>query len=335
MTTQVAGYAQLDMQNILQRLEQRGLQAKYVRDRALPAWWDAELEDDPTVVAEAAGYIAKRLGLDIASVFSPEAEIAFKGQAQTKFKKRQDTDRESLEVAQGLASRVAELVSYAVLPTYHEIQEDAAKLRQHILARGHWVNLDSLLDLCWEHGIPVVHFSPPKGTKKIDGMVASFNGRPVIVVCCARQAAAWLAFILAHELGHILAGHIQEQFYVDESIAQEEQDPEELEANAIAAMLLLGNPDNYVWSSKLYPNRLVEMARRFSTRDNVDPGIVCLNYGWKRGIKEEWGIAMAALKTFEPVQKAPHTINQRLIHNLDWERLDRDSQEYLRLVAGA
>ena len=52
MTTQVAGYAQLDMQNILKRLEQRGLQAKYVRARALPAWWDAELENDPTVVAE-------------------------------------------------------------------------------------------------------------------------------------------------------------------------------------------------------------------------------------------------------------------------------------------
>lgn len=323
------------MANLLERLEAKGLQSKYVRDRALPTWWDAELEDDPTVVAEAAGYIAKRLGLDIASVFSPEAEITFKGQAQTKFKKRQDTNQESLAIAQGLASRVAELVSYVVLPSYQLIQEDAAQLRQRILARGHWVNLESLLNLCWAHGIPVVHFSPPQGTKKIDGMVANFNGRPVIVICCARKAASWLAFILAHELGHILAGHIQEQFYVDESIAQEEQDPEELEANAIASRLLLGNPNNYVWSSKLYPNRLVEIAQRFSARDNVDPGIVCLNYGWKRDVKEEWGIAMAALKTFEPIQKAPHTINQRLILNLDWERLDRDSQEYLRLVTGA
>ncbi|MBE9135732.1 ImmA/IrrE family metallo-endopeptidase [Nodosilinea sp. LEGE 07088] len=323
------------MANLLERLEEKGLQAKYVRDRALPTWWDADLEDDPTVVAEAAGYIAKRLGLDIASVFSPEAEIAFKGQAQAKFKKRQDTSKQSLEVVQGLASRVAELVSYAVLPSYHELRKDAAALRQGILARGCWVNLDSLLALCWQHGIPVVHFSPPQGTKKIDGMVASFNGRLVIVICCARKAAAWLAFILAHELGHILAGHVQEQFYVDESITQEEQDPEELEANAIAATLLLGNPNNYEWRARLYPNVLVTTARRFSRRDNVDPGIVCLNYGWKRDIKEEWGIAGKALKTFEPIQKAPNTINQHLIHNLDWERLDRDSQEYLRLVIGA
>jgi Zn-dependent peptidase ImmA (M78 family) len=335
VTTQLAGYAQLSMANLLERLEEKGLQSKYVRDRALPAWWDAELEHDPTVVAEAAGYIAKRLGLDIASVFSPEAEIAFKGQAQTKFKKRQDTDQESLAVAQGLASRVAELVSYAVMPSYQEIQEDAAKLRQRILARGGWVNLDSLLDLCWAHGIPVVHFLPPPGTKKIDGMVANFNGRPVIVICCARKAAAWLAFILAHELGHILAGHIQDQFYVDESIAQEEQDPEELEANAIAATLLLGNPSNYAWRKRLYPNVLVTTARRFSQRDNVDPGIVCLNYGWKWRNNSDWGIAGKALKAFEPVQKAPDTINQRLIPNLDRERLDRDSQEYLRLVTGA
>jgi Zn-dependent peptidase ImmA (M78 family) len=227
------------------------------------------------------------------------------------------------------------LVSYSVRPVYQRFQTDADELRQRILARGYRVNLDSLLDLCWEHGIPVVHFSLPKGTKKIDGMVASFNGRPVIVICCARKAAAWLAFILAHELGHILAGHVQERFYVDESIAQEEQDPEETEANEIAAKLLLGNLRNYVWSSKLYPNQLESVARRFSTRDDVEPGLICLNYGWKRDIKEEWGIAMSALKTFEPVQTAPHTINQRLIPNLDWDKLDRDSQDYLRLVTGA
>lgn len=332
MNTQVTGYTQLNMPDLLHRLEQKGLQTSYVRDRALPSWWDTALENDPTVVAEAAGYIAKRLGLDIASVFTPEAEIEFKGQVQAKFKKRQGTDEQSLTVAQGLASRVAELVGYAVKPAYQEIHKDAATLRQQILAQGCWVNLDSLLDLCWGHGIPVVHFSPPPGTKKIDGMVARLNGRPVIIICCARRAAAWLAFILAHELGHILAGHIQEQFYVDESIAQEEQDPEELEANGIAATLLLGNPNNYVWSSKLYPSRLVEIAQRFSTRDNVDPGIVCLNYGWQRN---DWGIAMAALKAFEPIQNAPDTINQRLIPNLNWEKLDRDSQEYLRLVTGA
>lgn len=335
MTTQVAGYTQLSMVNLLGRLEEKGLQSKYVRDLALPTWWDTNLEDDPTVVAEAAGYIAKRLGLDIASVFTPDAAIEFKGKTQPKLKKRQDTDEQSLEVAQGLASRVAELVEYAARPACKELVGNAISIRHHILAQNRWVNLDSLLDICWEHGIPVVHFSPPKGTKKIDGMVANFNGRPVIVICCARKAAAWLAFILAHELGHILSGHVQEQFVVDESITQEEQDPKELEANAVAATLLLGNPQIYEWKSRLYPNGLVKTAQRFSKQDNVDPGIVCLNYGWKRGVKEEWGIAMAALKTFEPIQNAPNTINQRLIQNLDWERLDRDSQEYLRLVTGA
>ena len=323
------------MANILQRLEAKGLRSAYVRDRALPAWWDAELENDPTVVAEAAGYIAKRLGLDIASVFSPNAPVVFKERAAAKFKKRQDTDEQSFEVAQGLASRVAELVSYAAQPTFKALVGDAISIRHHILAQDRWVNLDSLLDICWEHGIPVVHFSPPKGTKKIDGMVANFNGRPVIVICCARKAAAWLAFILAHELGHILSGHIQDQFFVDESIAQEEQDPEELEANAVAATLLLGNPQHYEWHARCFPNVLATKARRFSARDNVDPGIICLNYGWKHRSKDDWGIAMAALKTFEPVQNAPSLINQRLIDHLDWGRLDRDSQDYLRLVTGA
>ncbi|MGA1411652.1 MAG: ImmA/IrrE family metallo-endopeptidase [Prochlorotrichaceae cyanobacterium] len=335
MSVQAIQTRQLNMTNILERLARKGLPAKYVRDRALPVWWDADLEDDPIVVAEGAGYIAKRLGLDLASVFSPEAEIEFKTQAQPKFKKRQNTDDQSLEIAQGLASRVAEMVSYTAQPQYLEPRGDAISIRQHILEQYRWVNLESLLGYCWSNGIPVVHFSLPPGTKKIDGMVAKFNDRPIIVICCNRKSPAWQAFILAHELGHILWGHVKDQCIVDEAITQDDQDSEEGEANDFAATLLLGHPQHYVWDSRIQPGRLAELARNYSTRDTVDPALVCNNYGWRRHNKDDWGIAGKAIKEFETEPNASVLINQLLLHNLDLERLDRDSQEYLRLVTGA
>lgn len=333
MSTQIAGHTQLNMQNIFQRLEQRGLQKKYVRDRALPAWWDTELENDSTVVAEAAGYIAKRLGLDIASVFSPEAIIEFKGHSQAKFKKRQNTDNQSLEVAQGLALRVAEIVQYATPLSYKPVVLNATQIRQQLLANDSAVRLDNLLAFCASIGIPVVHYSDlPQGVKKVDGLVACFDGQPVVVLCCAKQSYAWLAFILAHELGHILCGHVTGQVFVDEDIAKEEQDTEEIEANDFAATLLLDQFKGYSWQRLPHCGALAVQAKRLASQYGVAPETICLNYAWKT---QDWVTGMAALKKFEKHANAPALINTHLAEHLDREKLDRDSQEYLRLVTGA
>lgn len=333
MITQAAGYAQLSMSNLLARLEEKGLQHEYVRKHALPTWWDADIEDDPTVVAEAAGYIAKRLGLDVASVFTPDTAIEFKGKNQTKFKKHQNTDEQSLEVAQGLALRVAEIVQYATSLTYEPSRLSAAEIRQRLLIDDPAVCLGNLLSFCGSIGIPVVHYADlPEGVKKVDGLVACFNGQPVIVICCAKQSYAWLAFILAHELGHILCGHVTGSVFIDEDIAKEEQDTEEIEANEFAATLLLGDLKNHIWRQVKYPNVLVKQAKELAIQYQLDPATVCLNYAWQT---KDWGKGMAAVKQLEKEANAPALINSYLAQHLDWERLDRDTQDYLRLVTGA
>jgi Zn-dependent peptidase ImmA (M78 family) len=319
---QAAGYTRLSMSNLLERLEEKGLQPKYVRDRALPTWWDADIEDDPTVVAEAAGYIAKRLGLD-----------EFKGKSQTKFKKHQNTDEQSLEVAQGLALRVAEIVQYATSLTYEPSRLSAAEIRQRLLIDDPAVCLGNLLSFCGSIGIPVVHYADlPQGVKKVDGLVACFNGQPVIVICRAKQSCAWLAFILAHELGHILCGHVTGSVFIDEDIAKEEQDTEEIEANEFAATLLLGDLKNHIWQQVRYPNVLVKQAKELAIQYQLDPATVCLNYAWQT---KDWGKGMAAVNQLEKEANAPALINSYLAQHLDWEQLDRDTQDYLRLVTRA
>lgn len=322
----------LEMPTLYKRLSEVGLPERFIREKALPEWWDPELEREPVAVLEAAGYIAKRLGLDIASVLSPNAPIAFKKQNNPKFKKRQGTNEECLFIVQGLASRVAEMVAYASKSAFKDTLPNAFEIRKQILEYRPWVDLDGLLQFCWSYGLPVVHFSAdlPPNCRKVDGMAARLNNCPAIVIISRQRSSARLAFILAHELGHIACGHVRDGIIIDEDINEEEQDIEEIEATDFAIKLLFGER-SYQWTQTFDVSLLVCFASINSKKDKIDPGAIISNYGWTT---KNWEVAGGALKTIEPEANAPAKINSYLDKNLDLESLDQDSEEYLRLITG-
>jgi len=321
----------LEMSTLYTRLSKMGFPPKFIREKALPEWWNSDLEENPVAVMEAAGYISKRLGLDIASVFNPNVPIKFKKVKSPKFKKRQNTDEQSLLVAQGLATRIAEIAGYACKYPVNELAADASQIRKTILKNHSCVDLESLISFCWSCGIPVIHFSDfPQNTSKMDGMAAHLNGRPIIVISSGQKFSARLVFVIAHELGHIACGHVQDGVLVDQDINKEIQDKEEKEANQFAEKLLFGETI-YRWEQISNPIDLVQIASKFGNQDRVDPGVVALNYAWQ---KSDWRIGTTALKIIEPNANASAKINHFLNENLDWEELSKDSQEYLKLVTG-
>jgi hypothetical protein len=336
----------INMKTLYQRLAQLGLPERYVRERGLPDWWDPELEAEPGGVLKAAAYVSRRLNIDLGSLLSVESAPTFRMACQPKFKARIDTEPEHLSVSQSLAQRVAELMSYACVPEYQGSIPSIAAIRDPILSRQSYVDLNSVLDFCWSWGIPVVHFSDfPKNqsSRKFDGMVAWCDGRPVIVIAKNQRPTAWLLFILAHELGHIAKGHLDGGSLVDMEIDPESQDSEELEANEFAVELLLGKPDMSYFSLKnLNATDLTVFASLASKRDRVDPGVVTLNYTWLKSLeatsREEknqyWRTAACVLKNLDRDANAPHLMNSYLTSSdrLDWDRLDGDSQDYLELV---
>ena len=85
-----------------------------------------------------------------------------------------------------------------------------SQLGQKTIGRGKAFGKGSLLSWCWHHDSIVVPLTRlPKSVAKMDGLVANIDGRPVIVISKKQKQPAWLAFILAHELGHIQLGHTQ------------------------------------------------------------------------------------------------------------------------------
>ena len=335
---------QIKMATLYKRLSKIGLPEKFVREKALPDWWDKEFEATTGAVVEAAAYVSRRLNLDITSLLHPKNTPVFKQSYKVKFKTQQGTGTKPLKVAQYITARVAEMVAYACVPQCKLLPVSAQSVRDEILKTHKFVNLEGLLEFCRSYGVPVVHFDKfpaSKGFRKFDGMVGCFYNRPVIVVSLRHASPAKLLFILAHELGHIIKGHVQEASIVDEKIEPESRDTEEIEANEFAVELLLGKPDMVYYTPRNFNgDSLAIYAQTTSTRDRVDPGVIVLNYAWNKdkrtATKKEqninWGTATNALKVIEGKANAPRQINCYSRTYLDLDRLDGDSQDYLELA---
>lgn len=181
-------------------------------------------------------------------------------------------------------------------------------------------------------------------------MVAHAHSRPVIVVSLNDCSPARLLFVIAHELGHILANHLGKNgCRIDTEIQLESDQSEENEANQIAAELLLGQPDiSYdSWKKYLSADQLIHQARQYGALNNTDPGVIALNIIWNRAQRAKtqkakgiaWATGKKALATLEPEANAPKQINQLLAQQLHLlspsdSQNEAERKDYLQKMLG-
>ncbi len=333
---------QIPMAEIYGRLDRIGITHQFVQDYLLPDWWTEEVDREPGVFFEGATYISRRLNVDLQSLITGTDFPKFLATAQPKFKAKANTEPQKLAISHAMAARIAELVAYACPIPYQSIETQAiSEIRQAILNDRAILDLTGLLNFCWSQGIPVVHFSqyPPK-THRFDGMVSRVQGRPVIVISNKHKSPSRLLFIVAHELGHILKGHLgSEGMLVDEEIQLESEDSDENEANQVAAELLFKQygVSHDLWPKYLSGETLAQESKKIASSVQVSPGLITWNIAWTRAQraktrKEEgiaWATAENAIKVLEPQGDGPHDINQHPLKHLDWQRLSDDNQQYL------
>jgi hypothetical protein len=299
------------VQALLRSLEGLGISPKAVAE-VLPPWWDNSIADDPSGLAELKVMLARRLSLDPKSLFGNGEKVDFLPVVRRYKGGREDLIKK-LGASTGLANGLCRTALSLVGEQQLEHLKDPVALRQSILATGApYVGLNELLNVCWRANVPVLHVTLPEKVSKFDALVVSNSGRYAVALCRKENSEAWLAFHLAHELGHIARGHLElDGMLVDEKIDTDTAQ-QEVEANDYAAKLM-GSAD--IDPPKL-SFRLTSTASQFAAvgkANRVSPGHLVLKAGSLAG---NFGAARRVLDRVELAPCARQLINERSAEEL-------------------
>ncbi|AVH68275.1 ImmA/IrrE family metallo-endopeptidase [Nostoc sp. 'Peltigera membranacea cyanobiont' N6] len=323
----------LTMSSLFDKLSQLGLNQDYVRNNGLPSWWNDELNNKSYGVLEGAGYIADNLNLDLKSLLVAEEEIKFNSLPPTKFKQHNSKNKDHPYVAQALVSRVVELIEYGTEVNFKPLPVNVNEIRTEILKNRTTINLISLLEYCWSKGIAVGYFHHyPKNTKKFAGLIQWQFSSPVIILSSKHKYSAAFAFDLAHELGHLVLGHLKEGILIDEKI-ELDYDEEENQANKFATQLLLNGCDNCLGDKPFHNHTHLIKHARIKAEENptVEIDSIILNNAWHNN---NWGFANNALSKLDASVNGQKIINEYLADRLNWDKFNDESYEYLEKVLG-
>ena len=305
-----------------------------------PIWWSDEAEGSVSAQAEMRFSVARRLGL------SPKSVI---GERQPEFVWRHNAKFKGLS-SYGESEQAA-LTSFCIALGRHlekgvpesttslENLADPAIVRNSVLARSPFVSLPDICAVCWDCGIPVVHLRvfPLSAKNMVATAVKTLDVFAVLVGKDSRFPAP-TAYHVAHELGHIAAGHLMESDAIidlEERKEKSERDREEREADEFALELLTGqkSPSLKCASSPKSSLELACAVSSASAERQIEPGTLALCYGYQTS---DWKTAYAALNH---IYKSKHDVwrflNATAAEHLDWTVYKDDEEAYIRAVIGA
>jgi hypothetical protein len=307
-----------------------------------PQWWSEAAEESTSARTELRFGVARRLGMDPSSLIEEDAQPRFLWSSQARFKNlagESELEREGISsfgraVAKTLLNGTP--VPEMARPTVSSPQA----LREMLLGLGRapYIGLGDLLALCWGIGIPVAYLRVfPWERKRMAAMAVRLGDRSAILLARDSRYPAWIAFWLAHELGHLFLSHLStEEVIVDleDEDSTEREDDEEEAADAFALQLLTGESRPLVMADPkgAQPTAagLAKVASERGPELGIEPGTLALCYGFTTN---EWGVANGALGAlYRDGPSVWDQINQLALNQMEVASLPADSTSFLGAV---
>jgi hypothetical protein len=325
------------------RLDALGLSRAAI-DAVWPAWWSDEAEGSPSAQAELRFGISRRLGIDPRSLLGADEEPRFLwGGEEARFKNISNENEIERTGISAFGRAVASIVLGATGSGANDIGgKQPRELRDAILGSGRpFVDLSSLLALCWGVGIPVIHLRVfPWPQKRMAAMTVRVGDRWAILIGRDSEYPAPIAFYLAHELGHIGLLHLSSgQAIIDfepltETLTPE--DEEEAAADRFALELLTGRPELEVseaeTSAAATASGLADVALREAAALQIEPGTLALCFGYST---QKWETANGALKAvYANAAPAWQEVNGVARTQLELDEVPADAARFLTTVLG-
>jgi hypothetical protein len=237
----------LSERQLRRELRQAGI-ANAAIDAVWPEWWSADAEGSLSATAELTYTVARRLGLSPRALFDGTPQFLWRD--TTKFKNLGTTTEKEQAILASFGTAVGRCALSATPPVVFPSITDAQTVRDAILRQARFVDLTELLTFCWQTGIPVIQLRVfPLTQKRMQAMTVKVKGRYSVLLGYESNYYARMAYILAHELGHIILGHLENSeslLDMDDPLTAGDLDAEEVAAERAAFVLLTGSDDPQV-----------------------------------------------------------------------------------------
>ncbi len=322
------------MKTLYDRLNEVGINKSWVKSTVLPIWWDDSIADNPTGYTEILMLLAEQLNISLPTLLDPTAPLQCKPLAPLRNKTRKGVEDDKLLWARCICTSAAKIAITATLASPKVMPSSAIQIRETVMQNRPCVDLEGLLEYCWDRGIPVIHASHlPIGVKKPDGMVINACGRNAVILTKKDHTAAFQLFVLAHELGHIACDHLEEgDFRMDSDDWQSKKDDEECQANNFAMKLLSGGIEPLFNKDTSFTiDQLVDAVASISNRRGIDPGYLVNHYAWVTG---NWKQKSNVLKHIQPNEDGIELINTAMLAGINAEQLSSDNADFLMRICG-
>lgn len=324
-----------NIDRLVQELRRAGLSDQVIQ-AAWPSWWSDELGSDPSGRAELRFALSRRLGLSPKSLLGERVEFIWQDEAL--FKHVTSEDAAQLAALTSFGVSIGRLLVQAT-PTASPLDNvGALRLRKAILADRPFVDLQGLLAACWAFGIPVVHLRVfPLEKKGMHAMVVRIGDRYAILLGRNSNYPAPVAFTLAHELGHVLLGHLNGYpalADLKDPATAVATDDQEYEADHFGLTLLTSQPDPVIKTSipKFNAPTLARAVIQAAPQYKIEPGTLALILAHSQGA---WPVAMSALKfIYDSPRPVWSEVNGLANVQLSWNEIPTDAVDYVRSVMG-
>lgn len=266
---------------LMRRLSGSGFRKQFVATALMPDWWEESYAQDATVLPEVEIRVARFLNMPLSAVRDPEVALMPPSYGDAQLRRIRDIDRDRLRPAIHTAVRVAEaVVRNLCCPRPVNAPVDALEWRRLLTSgQSKRVLLDDILSDLWNRGLPVIPLDvlPTPG---FQGLACIVDKRPVIILGQRHDEPGRVAFLIAHETGHIAASHCSpEELVLDENEAVQDESMVERQADTFARQLLVGTETVEIPVDKeMDPKVLAQLAFEIEEKNGIDAS--SLIYAW-------------------------------------------------------
>lgn len=317
----------------MRRLSHAGFKGDFVRSAILPDWWDDSCADNLSVLPDIEVRVARFLDRSIDEIRNPSARLVAPNYAGAQLRRVRDIDHDRLAPAIHTALRIASAVIRSLRNPAQPVAippRDALSWRQQIHQTVRAVSLDDILDDLWGRGIPVIPIDALPAPR-FQGLACVVEGHPAILLGHKNDEPGRVAFIVAHEAGHIAMGDCApDQPVVDEE--EEVADATDMERNAdLFAQRLLVGSDSPPQIGGFDYRQLANQAFTQERATGADASF--LIFSWAR-LNGDYTKASMAVKALYRGSGARLKLRQHFDQYVDIDAATESDRSLLRCVYG-